>query len=334
MTNKAKNVGCVVVGYGAYMGKYHCEWIRNTEGLSLLAVCDVNPDRTEAAKKDFPRVKTYNDLDEMLKEQDIDLVTIVTPHNTHAQLALQCLRAGRNVIVEKPMCVTTAEATAMIEEAKKRNLMLSVFHQRRYDGDFLAMKEAIDKGLIGNVFHLEVFAGGYNHPGYVWRSDKKTSGGAIYDNGAHFIDQILNLVPERVVGVAGFFHKLVWKDVTNEDQVEAVIRFESGAIADLQISSVACIDKARWRILGTKGGILDERGEQYFKAITMIEGIPAEMKIKYKDRDWPAYYRNIADHLLRGAELKVKPEEARRVIAVMEAAEKSSRRGRIEKVPV
>jgi predicted dehydrogenase len=231
------------------------------------------------------------------------------------------------------MCITTTEATAMIEEAKKRDLMLTVFHNRRYDGPFLAIKEVIDKGLIGKIFHLEYFGGVYEHPGHWWRSDKKISGGAIYDGGAHIIDWVLNFIPERIAGVAGFFHKLVWNDVTNEDQVEALIRFESGTVADVQISSIASINKPRWRILGTKGGILDEGGKEFFKVITQIEGIPAEMNIKYKIKDWSAYYRNIADHLFMGTELKVKPEEARRVIAVMETAEKSAKSGRIENVP-
>jgi len=337
MTEEVKevNVRCAVVGYGPAfnMGKAHCEWISKTKGLNLVAVCDINPERTEAAKKDFPWIKTYNDLGEMLKDQEIDLVTVVTPHNTHARLALQSLKAGKHVIVEKPMCITTGEATAMIEEAKKRDLMLSVFHNRRYDGDFLAMKEIIDKELIGKIFHIEVFGGGYGHPGHWWRSDKKISGGAFYDWGAHLIDWVLNLIPERIVGVAGFFHKLVWNDVTNEDHVEAIIRFESGAVANVQLSSIARIGKPRWRILGTKGGILDEAGQKFFKVITQIEGIPAEMHIGYKGTDWSVYYSNIADHLLRGAELKVKPEEARRVIAVIETAEKSAKSGRIEKVP-
>lgn len=329
-----KEIKCAVLGYGPAfnMGKYHCKLIREVKGLSLMSICDLNPERTAVAKKDFPEVTTYNSVDEMLKKADIDLVTIVTPHNTHASLAIQCLKAGKNVIVEKPMCITVKEATEMIETAEASGKMLSVFHQRRFDGDFLAIKEVIDKGLIGKVFHIETGGGGYAHPGYWWRSDKKISGGAFYDWGAHFVDWVLNLIPGKMVGITGFFHKLVWNDVTNEDHVGALIRFENGALADVQLSHIDRVGRARWRILGTKGAILDRGGER-FKVNTEIEDIPAEMEIKYKKTDYKKYYQNIVKHLLSGEKLKVTPQSARRVIAVFETAEKSAKSGRTEPVP-
>ncbi len=324
--NKNK-IKCAVIGYGPAfnMGKAHCNQIKATEGLELVAVCDADPKRTEAARKDFPEIKTYEDLGKMLGDAEFDLVTVVTPHNTHAELALQCLKAGKHVIVEKPMCITTSEATAMIDEAKKRKLMLTVFHNRRLDGDFLALKETIIQGLVGQVFHLESFMGGYGHPGTWWRSNKKISGGAFYDWGAHLLDWILNIIPSRVTGVTGCFHKLVWIDVTNEDQVEALIRFENGAVADVQLSSIASIGKPRWRILGTKGGITSVQEQQYFRMVTYSNNKPVETQIQFRKGEHSAYYKNIADHLLHGAELLVKPEEARRVIAIMEAAEESSK---------
>ena len=107
--------------------------------------------------------------------------------------------------------------------------MLSVFHNRRYDGDFLAIKEVIDKGLIGDVFRIEVYGGRYGHPGTWWRSDKNISGGAFYDWGAHLVDWVLNLIPEKVDSIMGFTQKIQWWDVTNEDEVESIIKFKNGA---------------------------------------------------------------------------------------------------------
>lgn len=330
------DVKCAVVGYGPSfnMGKTHCKFIDDTRGLELVAICDMDRERLKAAKDEFPSIDAYENLDNMLKEEVIDLVTIVTPHNTHAYLTIKCLKAGRHVIVEKPMCITTNEATAMIEEAKMRNLMLSVFHNRRFDGKFLRLKEIVDRGQIGNVFHAEVFMGSYSRPGSWWRSDKKISGGALYDLGAHCIDWVLNLFPGIISGVTGFFHKNVWKNVTNADQAEAIIRFESGAVADVQISKVASIHKPVWRVLGTKGGLVsmpnlpNEPREQSFKVVEYKNGKTIETKLEYKKSNWQTYYQNIAAHLLQGTELKVKPEEGRRVIAVIEAAEKSSRLGK------
>jgi scyllo-inositol 2-dehydrogenase (NADP+) len=327
------SVSCAVVGYGPAfnMGKAHAGWIQKTKGMDLFAVCDVDPKRTRAAEEDFPGIRTFNNLDDLLKE-DFDLATIVTPHNVHAPLALKCLQAGRHVIVEKPMCITTEEATRMIEASRRSKVMLSVFHNRRWDGDFMALKEIIDKGLIGDVYQIEAYAGGYGHPGKWWRSNKEVSGGAMYDWGAHFLDWILNLVPDKMEGIVGFSQKLVWKDVTNEDDVRAIIRFKSGAVADFQQSSIAMVGKPRWRILGSKGGIVD--GDKVFRVSTFLKGLRAEVQVKYRDSNWDGYYQNISDHLNRGRDLVVKPEEARRVIAVMETAEKSWRNGStMERVP-
>jgi len=331
---KAKTIRCGIIGYGGAfnMGKAHANWINAVSGMVTTAVCDIDPARTEAAKKDFPGIATFNTVEDLLTGGEVDLCVIVTPHNTHAPLALQCLKAGKHVILEKPMCLTVAEATAMIEAAQKSGVMLTVFHNRRYDGDFLAIQEVIRKGIIGEVFHIEANGGGYGHPGKWWRADKAISGGTMYDWGAHFVYWILHLIPQQVVSVTGFFHKRVWMDVTNEDHTQAIIRFANGAYADLQISSIARAPKPRWRILGTRGGILDEGGGK-FRVFTEIQGIPAQMEVPYKPTDWQAYYNNIGDHLLRRKPLAVPPEVGRRVIAVIETAEKSSQSGKAEPMP-
>ncbi|MBI4553130.1 MAG: Gfo/Idh/MocA family oxidoreductase [Candidatus Latescibacteria bacterium] len=327
-------IRCGIIGYGGAfnMGKAHAGWIKETDGLELAAVCDIDPTRTDAARQDFPGIATYNRVDDLLARSAVDLCTIVLPHNLHAPVAIQCLNAGRHAIVEKPMCISVKEATAMIETAKKAKRMLSVFHNRRFDGDFMAIKEVIDKGLIGQVFHVEAGGGGYGHPGRWWRAEKKISGGAFYDWGAHIVDWMLHFLPGRIVGINGYFQKLKWFDATNEDHVQAVFRFDTGAVGEVQLSHLARVGRARWRILGTEGGILDTGGES-FKVVTDIHGIATEMTVRYKKGDWPAYYKNIVGHLLRGEPLAVTPESARRVIAVMETAEKSHKSGKTEKVP-
>jgi len=294
-------------------------------------VCELDPTRAAAAKADFPAIRTYAEVAGMLRDGHVDLVTIITPHNTHAPLALQCLAAGKHVITEKPFCLTVAEATAMIDAAKAKGVMLSTFHNRRWDGDYRAIRDVIDRGTIGKVFHVEANAGGWGHPGHWWRSDKKISGGAFYDWGAHFIDWVLGIVPGPMKNVTGFFHKHVWKDITNEDHTQAVIRFASGAYADVQISTIARAPKPRWRILGTRGGILDEGGS--LKVFGDMAGLTGRVEVPYQKTNWQAYYDNVAAHLLKGEPLAVTPESARRVIAVIETAEKSAKSGVSEPVP-
>jgi predicted dehydrogenase len=328
---KKTEIRCGVIGYGAAfsMGRNHVKWMASTPGLKPVAVCDVDASRLADASKDLPGAQTFTSVATMLRKSEVELVAIVTPHNTHAPLAVQCLDAGRHVIVEKPMCITVAEADRMIDAARRNQRMLSVFHNRRWDGDFKTLRDIIGRGIIGDVFHIETFGGGYGHPGKWWRADKRISGGAFYDWGAHFVDWVLNLVPAPMASIMGYFvQNLVWKDVTNEDQVEGIVRFANGAIANLQLSSIAACGKQRWRILGTKGGICDGRRPDHFLVSTDVQGLRAEMEVRYQNSNWEGYYQNIADHLLRGAELAVKPEEGRRVIQVIEGAEKASKAGR------
>jgi len=328
-------VRCGLLGYGPAfnMGKGHAEWINATPGLAAAAACDRDPARTEAAAKELPGIRTFTTLEDMLKMKDLDLVVNILPHNLHAATSLACLRAGRHVVSEKPFCITTDEATAMITAARKSGRMLSVFHNRRWDGDYLAIRDIVDRGLLGDVFHIECFTGGYNRPGFWWRSDKTVSGGALYDWGAHFTDWILRLVDKKVTQVSGFFHKRLWNHVTSEDATQAVMRFEGGQVADLQQSALAAVGKPKWRICGTLGGLVAGGGEtvdvtSYASGLKFEGRIPA--KPTYGCRE---YYRNVADHLLMGEPLAVTAEQAREVIAVIETAERSSAEGRSLPLP-
>ncbi len=326
-----------VIGYGGAfnMGKSHLNWMRDA-GIDPAAACDVDAARVAVAEADFPGVRTYTSVEDLLADPGVDLVTLITPHNTHAPLAVAALNAGKHVVCEKPLCLTVAEADAMMGAARRAGKMLSVFHNRRHDGDFLMLKEALlEKKLLGDVFSIQAGFAGYGHPGHWWRSDKAISGGAFYDWGAHFLDWILNLMPgQKVQSVTGFFHKRVWHDVTNEDHVQAILRFHSGAHADLSFSNISSVPLPRWRILGTQGGILDDGTvKDGMKFFTNVEGVKVQGELRNKPSAWNRYYEGIFAHLTQGAPLDVTPESARRVIAIMEAAEKSARTGQAEPVP-
>jgi predicted dehydrogenase len=335
----SEKIRCGVIGYGGAfnMGRAHANYITQTEGLELTAVCDLDANRTAIAKEDFPHIETFNAVEELLASPNVDLAVIVLPHNIHAKVAIQCANAGKHVIVEKPMCITVEEATQMIEAARKCNVMLSVFHNRRQDVDYRTLREiVVEKKLLGEVFKIEQFMGGFNeqNPDW-WRSSKEISGGYFYDWGAHFLDWLLGILPgQKIVSVSGAFQKRVWHKVTNEDHVEANILFDSGCAANITMSSIAFAQKPKWWVLGTKGAAV-HKGD-YFEITGNFEseGFPATLKVPYKAAsEWQTYYRNISEHLLKGVELMVKPEQARRVIAILEAAEQSSKLGRSVELP-
>ena len=324
-----------VIGYGPAfnMGRHHASQMSNTEGIECVAICDIDRARTRAAKKDFPDVNTYNSVRTLLRKEEFHQVSVVLPHNLHAAVAIECLKAGKHVIVEKPMCITIAEATEMISTAKENDVMLSVYHNRRWDKDFWTLRGLVKSGVIGEVFHVEMWGGSYGKPrADWWRSSKEVSGGAMYDWGAHYLDWLLNIMPAKMINVTGFFHpNRVWSDISNEDHVQAVIRFANDAVADVQMSQIAKAGKPRWRVLGEKGAIVSEKDK--FRVYSVEKGWPEEQEVEFKDRPGPGYYDNIVAHLQKGDELIVKPEEARRVIAVMELAEKSSKSHQAEPVP-
>ena len=306
--------------------------MQKTGKMKVEAVCDLDKSRVAVAKDDFPGVETFTDIAKMLKKTKVDLCVVILPHNLHAPVAIQCAEAGKHVVVEKPMCVSDAEAKAMIGAANANKVMLSVFHNRRWDGDFVTLRELVcEKKLIGDVFHVEMFGGGYGKPGTWWRSDKAISGGHFFDWGAHYLDWLLQIMPQKITGVTGFFHKLKWHEVSNEDNVEAAIRFADGAVAHVQMSSLAMVGKERWRLLGTEGAIVS--GDRSFTLHRDVDGYRGHFDVNYRDSNWDGYYANVAAHLVGGEDLIVKPEQARRVIAVMDTAEKSSASGKTEKLP-
>ncbi len=335
MAREKKVIRCGVLGYGGAfnMGKHHAEWMTQTPGLEIAAACDVDPGRAEQAKGDFPQIKVFTSLATMLAKGGIDLVVIITPHNTHARLAIQCAKAGKHVIVEKPMCLSSKEAAAMVETAKAKKVMLSVFHNRRWDADYVALRQVVASGAIGEVFQVETGGGGYGHPGKWWRADKKISGGTLWDWGAHFMDWILGLKDEKVVDVTAYFQKRKWHDITNEDHAKVMIRFQSGATAELQMSTINRGPRPKWRILGTEGAIiLPGSAPNTLRLYTALDGLASEADVKYKPAEnWPAYYNNIAAHLLKGEALAVTAESARRAISVLDAAEQSARTGKAVK---
>ena len=329
-------IRCAMLGYGPAfgMGKQHSMQINATPGMKAVAACDIDPACTEQAKKDFPYFKTFSSVEAMLKDKTIDLVVIILPHNLHAPMAIQCLQAGKHVVLEKPFCLTVKEADAMIAAARRAGKMLTVYHNRRWDGDHMTIKRIIREGTIGEVFEINAGFAGYRSPGTTWRSDKAISGGNLYDWGAHFVDWVLALVPQKIQSVSGFFQKKVWMHVTNEDHTQAIVRFANGAMADIVISSLSAARRPRWRILGTKGAILDDGTvEKGCKVITYRDGSLVTSEVSWQSRTYQEFYWNVADHLLCGDELAVKGGQARRVIGVIEYAGRSSQSGKEEMFP-
>ena len=347
----SSKIRCAIVGCGPAFnwGWMHARWMQAVPEMEVVAICDRNPECVAKAKQDFPAVDAYTDLCEMLRRDDIDLVAIVTPHSTHAPLAIECLKAGKHTVVEKPMCITIDEASAMIDEAKRSCRTLAVFHNRRHDGNVRAIREVVQSGEIGEVIHIEVTSMGYGgsftygRPGEPWRASKALSGGGLYDWGAHAVDWVLSMVPSRMTQVTGFFHRF-GPDQANEHHSRAIIRFGNGCVAEIMQSRMAYFGRPYlWLVLGTKGAIMDSGRDANKGYCQELNGPPGgsfrlrtaagERDMPYLESDWATYYADLANHLLRGGPVPVSGEDGRRVITVLQTAERSSKSGRSEDVP-
>ena len=324
---KEREIKCGIIGYGPAfnMGKHHADLINSTYGMKTVSFFDLNKERMEQAKKDFPESRTYTDLNEFLNDKETELVVVVTPHNTHKDLAIASLNSGKNVVVEKPMCIKLKDADEMIETAEKKNLMLTVFHNRRWDGDFLAIEKVVKSQEIGKIFNIEIFFGGYGMPREWWRSEKEISGGIFYDWGAHFLYWLLLLVPSKIKNIYGIIQKRRWFNFSNEDEVKSIITFENGEIADVQSSSIASVPKPRWRILGEKGGILQT---DVIKVYTYENGM-IEKIIQPAKTEYFRFYNNVADHLIFREKIEIDVKIARNVIGIIDKTIESAEKGKI-----
>jgi scyllo-inositol 2-dehydrogenase (NADP+) len=325
-----------LLGYGA-IGDEHATAIAATEGLVVSAVCDRTASRVAACRVVAPAARVAADADALLASDDVDLVVVSTPPDSHVSWTLRALEAGKHVVVEKPFCLTVAEADRMIDLAAARGLVLAVYQNRRWDPDYLALRRVIRSGAIGEVFHLESFVGGYGHPCGYWHSDEDVSGGAIYDWGSHHLDWTLDLLPGQVERVSAVTHKRVWHDVTNADHSRVTVQFADGTEAEFVHSDLAAARKPKWYVLGTRGAVLGE----YRTDVAVPTDHPAVLTVCTPDGaggvheqrlSVPAapphpFHRELADRLLSREPMSVTPEGSRRTIAVMEAATASARDG-------
>lgn len=332
---KPSDIRVGVIGYGGAfnMGRGHLKEMGQA-GMTPVAVCEVDAERLKVAETDFPGIQTYSTVAEMLRKSDVNLVTIITPHNTHAKLALQCLKAGRHVVCEKPLAITTAECDAMIAAAKKSGVVLSTYHNRHWDGWILRAVEQIkEKKVIGEIYRVEARMGSRSLPGDWWRTSRTISGGILYDWGVHFLEYGLQLIDSDIMEVSGFSKtgywapKTKWRKDTNEDEAEAIVRFRNGSWLTLNITSVDSNVKPGFlEIKGTEGTyVLDWSGYTIHKRDG--QNYSLEHGAHYPTA-WEKFYGNIADHLTKGSKLVITPEWSRRPIHIIDLAVQSAKQGR------
>jgi len=250
------NIG--IIGFGR-IGNEHAGWIERSGEGKVSAVFDPTAERRALAGA--KGLRAVENASSILDDRTIGIVLISTPTSMHSDHTIAALRAGKHVMVEKPMTMMFSEAKLVAEEAHKHRRVLNVFHCRRWDIDYLTILQAVREGVFGKVFNVESRLGQNAscvgpaakewRPG--WRNEASFGGGGLFDWGSHFVDQIWRLLlPAKPLRVFAQLRGNVWtRDC--DDFARISIDFDNGSVAMVEINTTTSLPQARWHVDGEKG---------------------------------------------------------------------------------
>lgn len=237
-----------LIGYGG-MGRWHVEKLRTLPEFEIAGVYDILPERREAAVKDG--LTAYDSLESLLADASVELVTIATPNDLHRPIAIQAMAAGKHVISEKPVTLSSRDLQAMIDASRKYSRIFSVHQNRRWDEDFLIIKQIYEQNSLGRVFNIESRVHGSRGVPGDWRNTWLQGGGMILDWGVHMLDQLLMLVDEPVVSTFCTVSHVTNDEV--DDGFKAIITFGNGLTAQVEVGTSNFINLPRWYMQGENG---------------------------------------------------------------------------------
>jgi predicted dehydrogenase len=329
-----------IIGFGG-MGAWHAENVLSRiPDIRVKGAYDIRLEACEKIKE--KGLLSYTSFDELLNDNEVDLVTIATPNNFHKDYAIRCLQEGKHVICEKPVTMNVAELEEIMEVAKASNKIFSIHQNRRWDKDFVIVKKVLEVGNIGTPYFIESRVQGSRGAMHGWRGHKINGGGMVLDWGVHLIDQFLNLIDSPVVSVTAHLFNLYSDEV--DDNIKIMLRFENGISALCEMSTNCFINNPRWHVSCTDGTLTVEdwscKGKivklntdakvEWTDDIVYTEAGPTRtmaprpafttqiLELPEVESDWSDYYKNIVKAMDGEEDLIVKPEQAHRVMKVIE----------------
>ncbi len=335
-----------LIGFGLAGQTFHAPTIRAVEGLELACILERSG---SLAQQKHPDVRVARTLEELLEEREIRLCVIATPNSTHFDLAKRCMLAGRDVVVDKPLAVTSQEATELIRIAETNGRILSPYQNRRWDGDFLTVKKLLASGRLGRLVDYESNWDRFRpRPRtHIWRERAEPGSGVLLDLGSHLIDQTFALfsLPEAITGK-------VWieRDDAQTDDAFDIRIYYPQFTATLRTSLLACAPRPRFQIFGTQGSYVKHNfdpqeamlrageipvgphwGEEPESAwgtlyLANQDSVSTE-KLRTEMGDYCGFYENVRDAILRKTELAVRAQDALRSVHAIELVRASSERG-------
>jgi predicted dehydrogenase len=342
-------IRCGVIGFGLAGRVFHSAVIDATEGLELSGIVQRSGN---AAQQAYPRVAVYPSLDAMLEQATLDVVVVATPNDTHVPMAEECLRAGKHVVVDKPVAVSSSEAASLLGVARETGRRVFVYHNRRWDGDFLTVQQLLQQskngdGKLGTVRTFESHFDRFRPTPKTgaWREETGHGNGILLDLGSHLGDQALVLFGLPTA---------LWGDVRSErvgsnvDDAFDLRLYYSEITVWLRSTSLSPLPAVRFLVEGTQGSYRKDnldpqedalRAGDLFKskpwgvdpesawgAITTLDadGATQHTTVPTLPGDYRGFYANVRDTLLGKAEQAVTLVDAWRVLRLLEWARESS----------
>lgn len=342
------NVG--LVGFGMAGRVFHAPLIHANPHLRLTHIVQRHGDE---AAKEYPQAKVLREVDPLLADASVELVVVATPNTSHFDVAARALNSGKHVVVDKPFTTSAGDADRLINLSREKGHVLSVFQNRRWDGDFLTITQILREKLLGDVVEYESRFDRFRpvlKPG-AWREQALPGSGVLFDLGSHLIDQALILFGKP---------KGIFADVRRQregaaadDNFEVHLEYPNTKVT-LKAGALVCEPSPRFVLYGTKGSFvkygLDPQedalkaggsparanwgveSEQTWGTHTQCGEAVTRRKYPTLAGCYPDYYTNVAQAIRGQAELAVKPEQAREVIRLIELAQQSSAEKRV--IPV
>jgi predicted dehydrogenase len=340
-----------LLSYGMSGEIFHAPLLAVDPGFALISVVQRNSDK---AKHRYPNIKIAKQVNEVFQDDSIELVIINTPNESHFPFASQALEAGKHVIVEKPFTVNVQEAEKLIDLANKKNKLLTVFQNRRWDGDFMTIKKVLENKLVGKVAEFELHYDRYRNyiEANTWKEEQGPGSGILFNLGSHMLDQVLDLfgMPVEVDARVGVqrpngkvedfydirmqyndFHAIVKSSyLVREAGPRYILHGTEGSFIKYGIDPQEQALKDG-RLPGSFGWGVESK-ELWGKLNTTIGTLHVDGLIETIPGNYTLFYRSVYESIRNGKPLLVKPEESKDVIRLIEVCYESHRTRKAIKV--
>ncbi|WP_433948211.1 oxidoreductase [Bacillus tropicus] len=338
-----KKIGVGIVGFGFSSTTFHIPLLQTIEEYDIRAILS---SKEAVVKEALPNANVVSTIDELVKRADIDLVVITSPNTTHFPYVKEAILNGKHVVVEKPFVVSIEEGEELISLAEQHNVVLSVYHNRRFDNDFLTIKKLLEENRIGNLYAYEAHFDRFRpHVRDRWREKNLPGSGILYDLGSHLIDQALSLFgkPNAISAdvikqrpgaeIDDYFHIILHYGVkritlhssgyVKQAGPHFTLHGEKGSIVKYGMDSQEEQLKNGMKP-GDKGyGVDDEVNFATLETEERLDRIPTEVGC------YDMYYKGIRDSILSGEKLPVTAKDGLEVIKLIQLAIESSETGRV-----